>query len=350
MNAHPPHTAQKILIRAVNWLGDAVMTTPALMAARETYPDAEITILANPLVSQLLSKHPAIDRVLTFERSGKHGGIAGRLRLATELRRERFDLALILPNSFDSALIPFLAGIPQRLGKASDGRSLLLTDHYREPQNASALHEVQYYRNLLRHFGICGTVGTPFLYVTPEEEHEAALFLAEQGINTGQPLLGINAGASFGSAKRWCPERFAQVAGQLSQEWGARIILFGGPDEQDIVTIIADNLDGNCLNLAGKTSVRRLMALIKRCSFFITNDSGPMHIAAAFGVPLVAVFGPTDHSGTSPFTDRAIIVRKQSDCAPCKLRQCPTDHHCMTDISADDVLVAARTLWQKETS
>lgn len=352
MNVQPLHTARKILIRAVNWLGDAVMTTPALQAVRETFPDAEITILANPLVSQLLLRHPAIDRVLTFERIGKHGGIAGRLRLATELRRERFDLALILPNSFDSALIPFLAGIPQRLGKASDGRSLLLTDRYREPKNASALHEVQYYRNLLRHFGICGTVGTPFLYVTPEEDQEAALFLAEQGI-TGQPLLGINAGASFGSAKRWYPERFAQVAAQLSQEWGARIILFGGPDEQDIVKIIADNLDSNCLNMTGKTSVRRLMALIKRCSLFITNDSGPMHIAAAFGVPLVAVFGPTDHSSTSPFTDRAIIVRMHTDCAPCKLRQCPTNHCCMTAISADVVLEAARTLWQtlsKETS
>ena len=345
MNIQPLHSARKILVRAVNWLGDAVMTTPALQAVRETFPDAEITILANPLVSQLLYGHPAIDRVITFERNGKHGGIAGRLRLAAELHRERFDLALILPNSFDSALIPFLAGIPKRLGKASDGRSLLLTGRYRKPQQDVALHEVQYYRNLLGHFGITAAACRPFLSVTPEEEREAALFLAEQGINTGELLLGINAGATYGSAKRWYPERFAQVAGKLAQEWGAQVILFGGPDEQDIAKNIADNLDRACLNLAGRTSVRRLMTLIKRCSFFITNDSGPMHIAAAFGVPLVAVFGPTDHSGTAPFSDQAVIVRKPVECAPCKLRHCPADHRCMTAISAEEVLAAARRLW-----
>lgn len=346
MNVQPPHNARKILVRAVNWLGDAVMTTPALQAVRETFPDAEITLLANPLVSQLLSGHPAIDRVITFERSGKHGGIAGRLRLAAELRNERFDLALILPNSFDSALIPFLAGIPKRFGKASDGRSLLLTGRYHEPKQAPERHEVQYYRNLLEYFNITGTADTPFLSVTAEEDREAALFLAEQGIDTGKPLLGINAGATFGSAKRWYPERFAQVARQLSQEWGARIILFGGPDEQDIVEIIADNLGGNCLNLAGKTTVRRLMALVRRCDFFITNDSGPMHIAAAFSVPLVAVFGPTDHTGTAPCNARAVIVRHDTECAPCKLRHCPTDHRCMASITVDNVVQAARTLWQ----
>ena len=346
MSRRQPPAAQRILARGVNWLGDAVMTTPALQAVRETWPNAEIVLVANPLVSQLLLNHPALDRVITFDRSGNHKGLFGRLRLAADLRQERFDLALILPNSFDSALVPFLAGIPQRLGKASDGRSLLLTGRYREPLQETPIHEVQYYCNLLAHFGITGPARDPFLAVTPQEAAAAAAFLAEHGIGPETPLLGINAGATFGSAKRWYPERFAEVARQLAGEWGARTVLFGGPGEQDIVRVIDGELAGNCLNLAGKTSVRRLMALIKRCSFMVTNDSGPMHIAAAFGVPLVAVFGPTDHTGTAPCSDRAVIVRHNVDCAPCKLRHCPTDHCCMTAISADDVVTAARTLWQ----
>lgn len=345
MNTGHPDTATRILVRAVNWIGDAVMTTPALCAVRQTFPAAEITILANPLVSQLFLHHPGIDRVITFDRNGRHKGIAGRLRLAAELRRERFDLALILPNSFDSALVPFLAGIPRRLGKASDGRSLLLTERYTEPEQTAPMHEIRHYLSLLRHFGIHGDADCPLLATTADEDREAAALLAARGISGDRPLLGINAGASFGSAKRWYPERFAEVARRLSMEWNAEVLLFGGPGEQDIVEIIEKQLKGACLNLAGTTSVRQLMALIKRCSFFITNDSGPMHIAAAFGVPLVAVFGSTDHVGTAPFSKQAVIVRTAADCAPCKLRQCPTDHRCMTGITANDVTVAARTLW-----
>lgn len=339
-----PCPARRILVRGVNWLGDAVMTTPALQAIRETWPDAEIVLLANPLVSQLLFGHPWLDRVITFDRDGRHKGLAGRLRLARELRRERFDLALILPNSFDSALVPFLAGIPRRLGKASDGRGWLLTGRYREPAQKQPIHEVQYYRNLMAHFGITGSVTEPLLAVTPQEKAEAAAFLAEQGIGPETVVLGINAGATFGSAKRWYPERFAEVARHLAGEWGARIVLFGGPNEREIVSVIEEELGGDCLNLAGKTSVRRLMALIGRCSFMVTNDSGPMHIAAAFGVPLVAIFGPTDHTGTAPRGERAVIVRHPVDCAPCKLRHCPIDHRCMTGVGVGEVVAAARTL------
>lgn len=335
-----------ILVRAVNWIGDAVMTTPALMAVRETYPKARITLLANPLVGQLLQGHPAIDRVLIFDRKGADHGLTGRLRLARRLAAERFDLAVILPNSFDSALIPCLARIPQRWGKASDGRSLLLTKRFNDMPVHATEHETGYYLRLLAAFNIHGSVATPCLATSAEEDLAAVELLASHGISNGDALLGINAGASFGSAKRWYPERFGEVAKQLAAAWGARIILFGGPDETGIVAEIERTLQGNCLNMAGKTSVRQLMALIKRCNFFVTNDSGPMHIAAAFGVPLVAIFGPTDHRGTAPCSDKAVIVRQTIDCAPCKLRVCPTDHRCMTAVSADDVVQAARSLYE----
>jgi len=339
--------ARRILVRAVNWVGDAVMTTPAIGAVRERFPQAEITLLANPLVSQLFSPHPWVDRLITFDRNGAHRGFTGRFRLAAQLRKEAFDAAIILPNSFDSALIPWLAGIPVRLGKSSDGRGLLLTGCYRPDERTPICHEVEYYLGLLGHFGITGQAAAPFLSTTPAEDGEAAALLDRHGIRADDFLLGINPGAAFGSAKRWYPDRFADVARQLSRLKKARVVIFGGPGETDIAAEIEQHLGGVCLNLAGTTTVRGLMALIRKCSLFITNDSGPMHVAAAFGVPLVAIFGSTDHATTSPYTERAVVVRKDIECAPCKLRECPTDHRCMKAVTADDVVSAAEQLLEK---
>jgi heptosyltransferase-2 len=179
------------------------------------------------------------------------------------------------------------------------------------------------------------------------EDHQAALLLAEHGIQSDDFLLGINPGAAFGSAKRWYPERFAEVARQLAGLKNAKVVIFGGPGETDIAAEIQQCLGGDCLNLSGTTSLRGLMALIRHCRLFITNDSGPMHIAAAFGVPLVAIFGSTDHATTAPYTDRAVIVRKDMECAPCKLRECPTDHRCMQAVTAADVVTAAQQLLEK---
>lgn len=339
--------ARRILVRAVNWVGDAVMTTPAIGAVREHFPQAEITLLANPLVSQLFSPHPWVDRLITFDRNGAHRGFTGRFRLAAQLRKEAFDAAIILPNSFDSALIPWLAGIPVRLGKSSDGRGLLLTGRYRPDERTPICHEVEYYLGLLGHFGITGQAAAPFLSTTPAEDGEAAALLDRHGIRADDFLLGINPGAAFGSAKRWYPDRFADVARQLSRLKKARVVIFGGPGETDIAAEIEQHLGGVCLNLAGTTTVRGLMALIRKCSLFVTNDSGPMHIAAAFGVPLVAIFGSTDHATTSPYTERAVVVRKDIECAPCKLRECPIDHRCMKAVTADDVVSAAEQLLEK---
>lgn len=322
----------------MNWIGDAVMTTPAISAIREHFPHAEITILANVMVSKLFLHHPGIDSIITFDRQGKHHGVAGRLRLAAELRKHAFDLAIILPNSFDSALVPWLARIPARIGKCSDGRTLLLSGRYNAAKRVPRCHEVEYYLDLMQYFGITGSQTPLHLFVTKEEESSASALLEGHGIKPNDFILGINPGASYGSAKRWYPDRFAQVALRLADYWAAKVVIFGGPGETAIAADIDHRLEGTALNLAGKTSVRELMALIKRCNFFITNDSGPMHIAAAFGVPLVAIFGSTDSSGTSPYSGNSVVVRKNIDCAPCKLRECPTDHRCMTEVTVDDVV------------
>ncbi|HJV65041.1 MAG TPA: lipopolysaccharide heptosyltransferase II [Geomonas sp.] len=335
---------RKILVRSVNWLGDAVMITPALGAIRRHFPDSEITVLANPLVSQMFANHPSVDRVITFDRS-KHRGFLGRLQLAGLLRPHHFDLAVIFTNSFEGALIPWLAGIPLRIGKNSDGRGLLLTHAWPKTLQNTKEHQVLNYLDMLKYFGIPTVAPVLSLATTAQEDSAMAERLAKGGIAAGDFVLGVNPGATFGSAKRWYPERFAEVARGLSERWGARVVITGGPAETEMASRIEELVGAGCLNMAGSTSVRELMALIKRCNFFVTNDSGPMHIAAAFDVPLVAIFGSTDHRTTSAFFSKGSIVRRDTECAPCMKRECPTDHRCMTAVTASEVIAAADALF-----
>jgi len=344
-----PDAIKKILVRSVNWIGDAVMTLPAIGLIRDYFPAAEITILANKLVAPVFAHHPWVDRVITFDERGAHKGITGRLRLAAALRKHSFDLAIILPNSFNAASVPWLAGIPLRLGKTGDGRTLLLTHRFPRALQPAGVHQSQYYTALLGHFGITGGSRPQLLATTESEDRAIAARLAAHGINAGDFVLGINPGATYGSAKRWYPDRFAVVARTLAAAWGAKVVITGGPGETAIAADIERDLAGNCLNLAGQTTVRELLALIKRCNFFITNDSGPMHLAAAFGVPLVAVFGSTDHATTYPLSDSAVVVRESVDCAPCMKRECPTDHLCMQAVMPESVIDRALELQKRVT-
>lgn len=346
-NDMPPLDSDRIhsiLVRSTNWLGDAVMTTPAIDGLRRRFPRAHITVLANPLTAPLFSPHPSVDEVMLFERAGRHKGVAGRFRLAGELRERSFDLAVILPNSFDAALVTFLAGIPARLGYRSDGRGFLLTHSVPVTERTRRLHHVECYRELLASHGIPAVPGGLSLSLTEAERERAAHLLAEAGIGPEDFLLGINPGAAYGSAKRWYPDRFAEVARELSSRWDAKVLITGGPAETGIAADIAELLGRGCLNMAGKTDLRLLMALIGRCNFFVTNDSGPMHVAAALGTPLVAIYGPTDSTTTSPFSERAAVVRVPVDCAPCLKRECPSDHRCMTAVTAALVVEAAVAL------
>lgn len=331
-----------VLVRATNWIGDAVMTTPALGAIRKSFPLARITVLATPLVAELLALHDSVDEVLVYDRKGAHAGVRGKLRLASLLRAKRFDLAILLQDAFDAALIAWLAGIPRRMGNRSDGRAMLLTHPIPYRKHAADSHQSENYLRMLSHYGINGSGSDLLLRTSSAEDAELELTLSQRGIVPGDFLLGINPGATFGSAKRWYPERFAEVARVLAAEWGARIVITGAPAETEMARRIDEALGGECCNLAGKTSVRQLMSLTKRCNFFITNDSGPMHIAAAFRIPLVAVFGSTDHRTTYPFSENSLIVRKEMDCAPCLKRECPTDHRCMKEVTVQDVIEAAK--------
>jgi heptosyltransferase-2 len=326
----------RLLVRMPNWIGDAVMATPALMSLRAALPEAEIVVLAPDPVAPLFESHPGCDRVL---RPGKEGGRLSRLlQTAALLRREKFDAAVLLQNAIEAALVSRLAGIRCRAGYRTDGRSLLLSHGVAIGAAHKRLHHTDYYQLMLADLGLPLAPTKLTLACTWAEQEQAAATLGPGS------WVAVNPGAAYGSAKRWYPDRFAAVADQLVAEFDISVVLTGGPGESEIGRDIAAAMKTAPRNLIGKTSVRELMAILQHCHLVVTNDSGPMHVAAAFGTPIVAVFGPTDHTTTSPRSDQVRIVRKDVDCAPCLLRQCPTDHRCMTSVTVADVVSAAREL------
>ncbi|MBD0316582.1 MAG: lipopolysaccharide heptosyltransferase II [Nitrospiraceae bacterium] len=330
-----------LLVRMPNWIGDAVMAAPALTAVRKLFPKAKIATLAKPAVTDLLKGHPALDEMLVYDSQGRHAGLFGKWTLARELRRHRFDLAILFQNAFEAALLTRLAQIPRRYGYATDGRGWLLTEAMAIPDRMKMEHHIHYYLGLLRPLGRLETATSPRLYLVEHEREETDRWLAEAGLLPSEPLIGLNPGSTYGNAKRWLPERFAQTADRLARTHGGRVVIVGAQGEESLAGGIAESMQIKPLLLSGRTSIRQLMAVIQRCRVFLTNDTGPMHIAAAFGVPVVAVFGPTDSRTTFPFGAGHRVVRRPVECAPCLLRECPIDHRCMTGISVDQVYQAA---------
>ena len=340
-------TINRILVRGPNWLGDAVMCEPALRGLRKLFPDAQIALLVKPAVADLFVGHPALTRVLTYDTKGRHAGLSGKWALAGQLRRQGFDLAVLFQNAFEAAFLTFLAGVPRRYGYATDGRSLLLSDPVAAPDRRTLVHQVRYYWELLKPLGLTGDPSAPELVVFPEEEQAMAGRFAQGGLTATDVVVGINPGSTYGGAKRWLPERFAEVTERLcrtireSREQQASVVIFGAKGEEQLGREIAARLSSRSLILSGATTIRELMAAVKRCAMLLTNDTGPMHIASAFQVPVVAIFGPTDWRTTSPFGSAHTIVRQPVDCAPCLLRECPIDHRCMTRVTVDQVYDAA---------
>lgn len=336
----------KILIRATNWVGDAIVSLPALRAVRCRYPNASIAILARPYVADIYRSQAVADTLIPYDTSGAYRGIRGRERMAAELRAQKFDVALLLQNAFDAAWLAWRVGIPERIGYARDGRSLLLTKAVPVPKASEIpAHEQFYYLELLRRAGWLDRVeGETFvaLRVDDASTQEAERTLVEAGARPDGVRIAIGAGASYGSAKCWPPERFAVVANQMAEQSGAEIILFGTSGEAAVSAAISAVLRRPAIDLTGKTTIAELPALLSRCHLFIGNDSGAMHVAAAVGLPVVAIFGPTDPNGTAPITPRCTIVQEKPHCSPCFLRRCPIDHRCMNRITTDAVLGAAR--------
>ena len=380
-------SAPRILVRGVNWLGDAVMTTPALLRLRETFPAAHIALLAPAKLADLWKHHPAVNEVISFSDDEGIWKVSRKLRYGSgpEILRgaqekfhagpveipPRYDLALVLPNSPRSALEVFLAGIPQRIGYARPWRNFFLTRvvapraeavkmHKRtaaeirklvsdnaklQTQNAKlspAAHQIHEYLHLAAALGANPEPVAPQLTVTLEEVEAAKVKFGLDKIS--QPVFGLNPGADYGPAKRWPVEKFIAAAKEIQRQTNCAWILFGGKGNAELAGRIAAELHHSSFiihNLSARTSLRELMALLKCCRVLLTNDTGPMHVAAALGTPVVVPFGSTSPELTGPvFSANARILKSDAPCAPCFLRECPIDFRCMNGISVDRIVKA----------
>lgn len=334
----------KLLVRATNWVGDAVMCIPALEAIRAHAAQADISILARPWVADLYRGQPFANKIIPLDASVR--GPFALEKFARELRRERFDSVLLLQNAFSAAWLAWRAGIPGRIGYARDGRRLLLTRAVHVPRpNEIPAHESYYYLELLRRLGWLDKLPTLTkitLHLAPGASEAAESRLQKAGAHLNSLHIALAPGAAYGAAKCWLPERFATVADSLIDEFNADVILFGTPSEVEVSRQIAARMRHQPISLVGQTPIGELPALFSRCRLFIGNDSGAMHVAAAVGVPVVGIFGSTDPFGTAPVTPRRTLVQRKVACSPCFLRECPIDHRCMTRVTVSDVHAAAR--------
>jgi len=322
----------RIVVRSSNWLGDAVMTTPAVQALKRGRPDARLTVLVKAKLADYWRGIPEVDEVLTIEPGDSVFGVARKLR-------GRFDVAVILPNSIRSALEPWLAGVPRRVGYPAAWRRKLLNQPCviprKNPVPQPARHQVFHYLELAEWLG--ADIGKPsladFFPAAPRDRPADA------------PLkIGLCPGAEYGPAKRWLPERFAQVANAVSAQRDCEWVLFGVAGDAAVGEEIARQITGKLSNLIGKTTLGELMENLRGCAALLTNDTGTMHLAAALGIPAVSIFGSTEPALTGPLGPGHRVLRHQAECSPCFLRECPLDFRCMKAVTVEEAAKAVLEL------
>lgn len=344
----PTHTPTNIIVRMPNWIGDAVMATPLLSDLRTHWKEAKITALCQAPIGTLLLNNPHVDAVESFKRPSGWIHRLHRFDIVSSLKEGHYDLGLLLTNSFSSAWWFARGHVKNRIGFSNGIRNLLLDKVVPFPINKENQHLVLTYKALLEPLGIPLSSTAPQLYISKEESEEASRFLKLLGININKNIvIGINPGAAYGSAKCWPPERFKQVTQKLLENPNIVIIYFGDVNSAPMINDICKNLPDRVINLAGRTSIRELIALINRCSIFLTNDSGPMHIAAALGIKLLALFGSTSAIKTGPYP-HGKVIHKDVECSPCYKRVCPIDFRCMTKIEVNEVYEELQALTEPE--
>lgn len=330
-----PAEIKNILVRAPNWLGDAVMAMPVLSGLARWFPQAGITVVAIPRVAPLFGAHPHVSEIIACP-PGRE-----KWRLLWSLR-SRFEVGVALPNSLESALSLWLAGARVRVGYNTGGRRAFLTAALDGPQKLRGLHTVFYLLGVLRAFGEIADFTPPELFLAASEVAAAQELLNSHTGEDHGPWVALSPGAAYGPAKRWPPERFGALAEALYRELGARPVLLGGPEDRPAALEVKRHLPGDCLDLVGRTDLRQALAVLSLMKLLITNDSGLMHAAAALAVPVVAIFGSTDPEATRPFTDKATVIHRRLSCGPCLQRTCDIGYPCLTDIGVDEVYEAAR--------
>jgi heptosyltransferase-2 len=351
----------RIIVRGANWIGDAVMTLPALERLRSSFPRSHISLLATPLTTGLFESSPFIDEVIEYRR--REDGVRAFLEALRLMRARRFDLAALFQNAFEAALLSALGGAPVRIGFASQGRGPLLTHKLRRGPQHSDRRQVHDYLDIVAECErVClgGSLGSrisnsesqasnphPSLTASPAQRRAAESLLRRAGVDSNsRPLVALNAGATNSRAKRWPEDRFAALADRLIESLDSRIVFIGAASERDDAErIIRQMKRRGAINLAGATGMAELIGALDACDLLISNDTGPAHIAAALGRPTLTIFGPTNEFETAPQGARAESIRAEGvECARCMLRDCPIDHRCMTRIAPEEVFERALKL------
>ena len=347
--------AESILIRGTNWLGDAVMTTPAMERLRASFPNSHIALLATPLTAGLFEGSPLINEVIEYRRREK--GVEGFFDAVRQIRQDRFDVGLLFQNAFEAALLAWLGGIGVRIGFAEQGRGALLTHKLHRGAEHRNRHQTNDYLDIVAEYErVC--LGPKFkpgiekplpsLAATSVQRQAAKEKLRHFEILHHRPLIALNTGATNSRAKCWPADRFAELADRLNKELNAQIVLIGGEAERGYADKVFRQIGKrHTVNLAGKTSMPELIGLLAECDLLVSNDTGPAHVAAALGTPTLTIFGPTNEFETSPNGRYSKLIRADNiECARCMHRDCPIDHRCMTWLTTDAVFDQARKLLQ----
>ncbi|MCW8132564.1 MAG: lipopolysaccharide heptosyltransferase II [Planctomycetota bacterium] len=338
--------AQRVLVKEVNWLGDVVMSLPALRAVRQAYPKARLSVMIKKELASFFDGAAWIDEVIPYGLRKGLKGLADRRRIVAEIRARTFDLAVLFPNSFDSALWPTLARVPRRAGFARDARGLMLTHKTLPTAEIVETHQVHYYLFMLRKtLGIEGSseAYAPDVHAPSAEKMRA--WLAARRKRPGGRLIALAVAAAYGPAKEWPADLYARLIDELAERHGAECVLVGAPNEKRKSAEVAAAAKHGALVAAGETGVGEAMALLSLCDGFAGNDSGSMHVAGALGLPTVGIYGSTRADRTGPLGGRTSILYKQIECSPCLKRTCKFGHYdCLKKIAPGDVVRALEGL------
>ncbi len=338
----------KILVRGTNWIGDAVMQIPALRELRRIFPSAKIALYTRSWAKGIFEDADFIDEIITFEASDSK--IKSAFVQAKILKARNFELAVLFPNSFESAVVAKLAHIPRRFGYAKEGRSFLLTNSFEIPDWKNERHEAFYYLNLVaeieKEFFGAATVSDVEpridLKVSDERKTEARNFLAANGVDLNRKTIALGVGSTNSRAKRWQAESYAKLNDRMQNELSANVFLIGAKYESDVSERVFEMAERKPTILTGKTDLAQAAAILSVIDLLVSNDMGLAHVAPAVGTKTIVIFGPTDERTTQPIGSE--IIRRNVECSPCMLRECPIDHRCMTRISADEVFERAREI------
>jgi len=335
----------KIVVRGTNWIGDAVMQIPALRELRRIFPDASITLHTRSWAQGIFQDAEFIDELLAFEKS--ESKVKDALTQAKILKEKNFDLSVLFPNSFESALVANFARIPQRFGYAKDARGFLLTNAVEIPAWKNVRHEIFYYLNLIAEVEkkILGTetvlANEPRidLKVSDERRARAREILTQNGVDASKKTVALGVGSTNSRAKRWQAESYARLNDRLQNQSGANVILVGAQDELDVANEVYAKSESKPIILTGKTDLAEATAILSAIDLLVSNDMGLAHVASAVGTKTLVIFGPTNPNTTRPWN--AEIIYKAVECAPCMLRDCPIDHRCLARISPTEVFKKA---------